>query len=136
MELKELVIEFKGIRESRLSLESQAKSLKQEEDRLKDEILQNMQETGVASVKFPEVGHVITTEKGHYEVRDKDKFAEAIMRSMVLAYKQNRSLVDGLIVQTRPSVEGLEVFLKETEQTPDAIGLVFVTKTELSIRKS
>ena len=136
MDLKDIVIKFKETMTKRKELEAEAKTLKATEDSLRDTILQQMQADNMASVKYPDIGHVIITNKEHYEIRDKTLFCLAIMRSLVHTYKSGRPLDDGLIAQARVSKEGFEAYLEETKTTLEDAGLVKVSKPELTVRKA
>ena len=122
--------------ERRKALEAQAKEIKEgEEAQLRDQILQFMLENDMQSVHFPDIGRVVRTSKSHYEIFDKDKFACAMLASLVQAGKEGRPLSDGFIAQFRPGREIFESFIN-TGQSLDACGVTQVDKPELAIRKS
>ena len=122
--------------ERRKALDTQAKEIKEgEEAQLRDQILQYMLENDMQSVHFPDIGRVVRTSKAHYEIFDKEKFAYAMLSSLVLAGKEGRPLSDGFIAQFRPGREIFEAFIN-TGQAMDACGVAQVDKPELAIRKS
>lgn len=135
-DLTTLAKKYKELLAQRRELEAQANSIKQDENDVKQQILALMAADNIKSIKLQDVGYVLAVEKKHLEIRDKELFSQAIMASMINAYKNGRELMDGLIVQARPAKDGLEVFLDESGRQLSDCGLVEITVTDLSLRKA
>lgn len=136
MELKEMILQYREVQALRKSLEAKAKELKEQmEDSLKMAILQEMQDEGVQSVHYPEIGRVVRSTRTHYEIFDKEAFATAMLRSIVTAAQQKRPLSEAMLAQYRPGKEAFEDYLKLFNTTAEASGVRQVDQPELSIRK-
>ena len=137
-ELKELVLEYRKVKELRLKLDKASRELKEgKESELQDRILQHMLESGVQSIHYPELGRVIRTVKSHYEIVDKEKFANEVLDSLLEAHRDGRPLAESMLAQFRVSKESLEALLEhDSGATLEACGVTQVDKAELSIRKS
>lgn len=135
-DLTTLAKKYKELLTERRNLEAQANSIKQDENEIKQQILALMAADNIKSIKVQDIGYVLAVEKKHLEIRDKELFSQAIMASMINAYKNGRDLMDGLIVQARPAKDGLEVFLDESGRQLSDCGLVEITVTDLTLRKA
>ncbi len=135
-DLTTLAKKYKELLTERRNLEAQANSIKQDENDIKQQILALMSADNIKSIKVQDIGYVLAVEKKHLEIRDKELFSQAIMASMINAYKNGRDLMDGLIVQARPAKDGLEVFLDESGRQLSDCGLVEITVTDLTLRKA
>lgn len=137
-ELKELVLEYRKVKELRLKLDKASKELKEgKESELQDRILQHMLEAGVQSIHYPEIGRIIRTTKSHYEIVDKEKFAREALYNMLEADRDGRPVAEAMLTQFRVGKESFESFLEHSGGTKiEDCGVSVVDKPELSIRKS
>lgn len=138
-ELKQLVLQYKEVKELRLKLDKASRELKEgKESELQDRILQHMLESGVQSIHYPEIGRVIRTTKSHYEIVDKEKFAREALYNMLEADRDGRPVAEAMLAQFRVSKESLESLIEHSngETTLEQCGVSVVDKPELSIRKS
>ena len=116
-------------------LEAKAKELKDEiESPLKIAILQAMQDDGVQSLHYPDIGRIICSVRSHYEVIDKDAFMYALSQSIIEATREGRPLSEAMLAQYRPSKEILEDF-QHSGLSMEECGVRKVDQQELSIRK-
>ena len=138
-ELKQLVLQYKEVKELRLKLDKASRELKEgKESELQDRILQHMLESGVQSIHYPEIGRVIRTTKSHYEIVDKEKFAREALYSMLEADRDGRPVAEAMLAQFRVSKEAFESFIEHSGGGTkiEDCGVSMVDKPELSIRKS
>lgn len=136
MDLRDMIVTYKNTVAERLELEKQADALKKKEEQMKDSILKELDALGMQSVKYPDIGHVIVSQKEHYEIRDKTRFATAALAAMVQGHNSGRTLDDAFIAQARVNKEALAVYLEESGAKLDDCGLVLVSKPVLQIRKA
>ena len=134
--LKNLVMEYRQVKELRMKLDKASKELKEtKEADLQEQILHLMMLQNVKSVHYPEIGHVVKVSKKHYEVTDKEAFARLVFTSMAEAVKNGTPLSEAMLTQFRVSKESLEGYLDHAEALPEQYGVELVEKPELSIRK-
>lgn len=130
--MRELVEKFIAVRTKRRELDEQSNNLKLQENELKSQLLEKMQSLQQSSVSYDDLGKVIRTTKRHYEIRDKDLFARAILQSIVEAVQAGGTFYDGLLVQLRPSKDAVDFYLESHPN--DTIGLENVETYDITIR--
>lgn len=135
VELEQLLMRYKAVRQQRMELEQAAKELKeQQEAPLREQILQYLFENNMQSVHFPSVGRVLRVKKSHYEIVDKEVYARMMLQSLVEAAEEGRPLSDGFIAQFRVGKDTYADFMSRHEGQDT--GVLEVINEDLTIRKS
>lgn len=136
--LPALISRYAEVRRKRLELESQAKEIAvSEELPLQEQILALMAADGVSSLKLDGIGRVVRRSKGHYEIRDSEKLARAMLKNMCVAVQDGRPLTDAMLLQRRVSRDAVETLCEGREPAElEALGLAYVEKDELSITRN
>lgn len=134
MELRELIINCMEKQDNIAALEGQVKKLKEEVADLKQQILSSMQSQELQNVKYHDCT-VLITKKSHYEIADKEKFAYAMLRSLVETLNNGKNILDGFIAQFRPSKETFENYINQDTHTIDDTGVRQIDKSDITIRR-
>ena len=138
--LQDLATEYVAVRAERSRLEKEAATIKEgREAELKGAILNEMSASGFKSVNLEGIGRLCSKDKTHYEIADINKLAAAMLKIMVENGRAGRMLSDGLLLQARPSKEGLDTMfdgVDNAEAAMDAFGVRRVSQPELSLTKN
>lgn len=100
------------MREMREKLEAQAKLLKEKEDELKAQLINEMSAQQMPSVKFDGLGRFVVKSVSSYNIADIELFARAMLSRMVDNSKNGRLLSDGLMLQKRPAKGVIEELIE------------------------
>ena len=139
MSLIDLVKRYDDVKTKRLSLEKEADAIKQgEETELKQAILNELTAQGLKSANVEGVGRIAIRTTAHYEVADVNLLAKAFVQQVVANSNNGRPLADGMLLQARPSREGLDTLLDgmsdtDKEKTMSLFGVRFVERNDLSL---
>lgn len=87
----------------REKLEAQAKLLKEKEEELKGQLINEMGAQQMPSVKFDGLGRFVVKSVSSYAITDIDLFTRAMLARMVDNGSHGRPLSDGLMLQKRPA---------------------------------
>lgn len=138
--LSSLVSELVDLRTRITGLNNELKELKSREDDLKRSILLEM--GGAKSIHLEGVGRIVRKEKVHYEIRNQEALAVAILRRMIEQGQKGQPLSEALLLQQRVSSRLLEdtmdaMGLDESQQEVylAEAGLVRVSEPALSLTK-
>lgn len=137
--LKELVLEYKLVRERRAELERQAKELQTgREAEVKAAILAELAASGLTSANIAGVAKVVKKTTSHYEIQDTERLAEAMFRQMLAKKQAGFQFSDGLLLQARVKRDTLEALVGDTatDEALSAYGLLKVSRDDLSITKN
>lgn len=139
--LRSLVEELLALKGQISDLSDKLKDLKAQEESLKTSILYQME--GSKSMNLDGLAKIVRKEKTHYEIRDREALAHAILRLMVEQGQQGKPLSEALLLQQRVSSRVLEEHLEamgldETAETGylESSGLARVTEPTLSITRN
>jgi hypothetical protein len=139
MSLIDLVKRYDDVKTKRLSLEKEADAIKAgEETELKQAILNELTAQGLKSANVEGVGRIAIRTTSHYEVADANLLAKAFVQQVVANSNNGRPLADGMLLQARPSREGLDTLLEgmsdtDKEKTMSLFGVRFVERNDLSL---
>ena len=139
--LRNLVEELLALKAQISDLSDTLKDLKAQEESLKTSILYQME--GSKSMNLDGLAKIVRKEKTHYEIRDREALARAILRLMVEQGQQGKPLSEALLLQQRVSSRVLEEHLEamgldEATETGylESSGLARVTEPTLSITRN
>lgn len=101
--VRQVAEQYAQVREMREKLEAQAALLKEKENELKAQLINEMGAQQMPSVKFDGLGRFVVKTVSSYAITDIDLFARAMLARMVDNGSHGRPLSDGLMLQKRPA---------------------------------
>lgn len=101
--IRQVAEQYAQVREMREKLEAQAQLLKDKENELKGQLINEMGAQQMPSVKFDGLGRFVVKSVSSYAITDIDQFARAMLARMVDNGSHGRPLSDGLMLQKRPA---------------------------------
>lgn len=110
--IRQIADQYAQVREMREKLDAQAKLLRDKEDELKNQLINEMGAQQMPSVKFDGLGRFVVKSVATYTISDIDLFARAMLSRMVDNGKHGRPLADGLMLQKRPAKGVIEELIE------------------------
>lgn len=137
--VRELAEKYSQVRAQREALESQAKELKQEEEELKDQLINSLSAEQMPSVRFEGIGRFVLKPAVRYDILDIDRLCFAMFTRMLENAEHDRPMSDGLPLQKRPAKSVIEE-LAESSSVPvqemlAGMGLVATEKMDLTFTR-
>lgn len=114
----------------REKLEEQASLLKERENQLKSELINEMEAQQMPSVKFDGLGRFVVKSVASYNITDINLFARAMLARMVDNGQHGRPLSDGLMLQKRPAKGTIEELMEAGYLTTDKLADSGLEQTE------
>lgn len=114
---RDLAERYSQVRAQREALEAQAKELRQQEDELKDTLINVLSADQMPSVRFEGIGRFVIKPSTRYDIQDIDKLCWAMLTRMTENAENGRPLSDGLPLQKR-TAKGVIEELVETSDVP------------------
>lgn len=114
----------------REKLEAQAQLLKEKENELKGQLINEMGAQQMPSVKFDGLGRFVVKSVSSYAITDLDLFARAMLARMVDNGQHGRPLSDGLMLQKRPAKGVIEELVEAGYLSPSELGAAGLEASE------
>lgn len=128
--IRQLADSYAQVREMREKLEAQAKLLKEKEEELKGQLINEMNAEQMPSVKFDGLGRFVIKSVASYGITDIDLFARAMLARMVDNGQHGRPLSDGLMLQKRPAKGVIEELIEAGYLAPSSLGAAGLEQSE------
>ena len=132
MELSEMVMNLRKIREARRDCNNVLKELEEREQNITGLIIASMHAGGLKTARFDGIGTVTVSTRDHAEIRDFNVMAAFMVQQCIQAHKDGRPLAEAFgLLQRRANLSTARELL-EAGYSADAMGISIVEKPSLS----
>lgn len=137
--VRQLAELYAKAREAREAADKQARELREKEDALKAQLINEMSLQQMPSVRLDGLGRFVIKQNSQYTIENIDLFARAMLQRMVDNSKAGRPFSDGLMLQKRPAKTVIEELIEAGYMGKDDLpqmGLGQVDKMDLTFTRS
>lgn len=110
--VRQLAESYAKARAEREAADALAKDLREKEDDLKAQLINEMSLQQMPSVRLDGLGRFVIKNNSQYAITDLELFTRAILQRIVDNGKAGRPLSDGLLLQKRPAKTVIEELLE------------------------